>query len=397
MSLSQIKVLDLTRVIAGPFCTQLLGDLGADVIKIETPKGDPMREQGARVEGFSWYFAGFNRNKRSVVLDLRKPAGMEALRSMIAQSDVLVENFKAGTLARMGLADDELKMLNPRLVVCHISGFGSTGPYADRPAFDFIAQAISGFMGANGEEGQEPLRTGLPISDLVVGLYSALAIAAAVATGPENRQFNSIDISLTDGLVSLLAYMASETLATGMSLARSGNDHPLVAPYGLFATRDGHIAVAPSNDAIYAKLLDVLGLRNLLTDERFDTNEKRLRDRKGIRAELEPYFLDRTTNDWIKVLNAGGVPAGPVLSIEQALEDPQIKHREMVIDVPHPGHGIVRMLGFPIKQTVDPPRVRYPAPDLGQNGQEVLAEFGISQEKIAQLLEARVTMFPQCQ
>lgn len=382
MSLKGTRVLDLTRIIAGPFCTQLLGDLGADVIKVETPSGDPMRAQGTVKDGMSWYFAGFNRNKRSVALDLRQANGMAILREMIAKSDVLVENFKAGTLAKMGLSDSVLKELNPRLIVCHISGFGADGPYADRPAFDFVVQAMSGFMWTNGRDGDEPLRSGLPISDLVVGLYGGLAVSAGLAVPRSERVFNSIDISLMDGLVSLLAYMGSEQLATGAPLKRSGNDHPLVAPYGLYRTADSHVAVAPSNEIIFDRLLIVLGRMDLKDDPRFVSNDSRMRHRAEIRHELEAHFRERTSSEWIELLNKQGVPAGAVNTVEEALNDPQVKHRNMVVDVEHPGHGNVRMMGSPIKQSSNPDYLRYPAPDIGQHTEEVLREFGYSASEL---------------
>ena len=279
MSLQGTQVIDLTRIISGPFCTQLLADFGADVIKIETPSGDPLRGQGKGKNGLSWYFASYNRNKRSVALDLRSEAGLEVLREMIKGADVLVENYRAGVLAKMGLSDDELKALNPKLVVCHISGFGADGPYAQRPSFDFIAQAMSGFMSVNGNRDDDPQRSGLPISDLVAGLYAALGVSATLAgTRREDRTFQSVDVGLTDSLISLLSYMASDTLVAGKPPERSGNDHPLVAPYGLFQTADTPIAIAPSNDMIFARLLKVLGREELLNDPRFDTNDKRMAD-----------------------------------------------------------------------------------------------------------------------
>ncbi|MCH5377970.1 MAG: CoA transferase, partial [Planctomycetes bacterium] len=266
MSLEGTRIIDLTRVISGPFCTQQLADLGADVIKVEGPKGDPLREQGSKIGGMSAYFASFNRNKRSVVLDLRKSVEMDKLRKLISGSDMLVENFKPGTMAKMGLSDLVLENLNPRLIVCHISGFGQTGPYAARPSFDFVAQAMSGFMWTNGEADGPPLRSGLPISDLVAGLYAALGCAAALAVPATQRTFKSIDIAMTDSMVSLLAYMATEVFATGQTLPRAGNDHPLVAPYGLFQTSDGHIAIAVSNDQIVDRLFGLLKCRHLLDD-----------------------------------------------------------------------------------------------------------------------------------
>jgi crotonobetainyl-CoA:carnitine CoA-transferase CaiB-like acyl-CoA transferase len=385
MSLSGIRVVDLTRIISGPFCTQLLADLGADVVKVETLSGDPLRQQGKGREGLSCYYAAFNRNKRSLALNLRGDDGKSVLRDLLAKADVVVENYRAGVLADMGFSDANLKELNPHLVACHISGFGADGPYAKRPSFDFVAQAMSGFMSVNGQPDDPPLRSGLPISDLVAGLYAALGVSAALADPREERVFRTVDVGLNDSLMSLLAYMASDTLATGETPVRSGNDHPLVAPYGLFHTADKPIAVAPSNDTIYARLLGVLGREDLIGDPRFDTNEKRMADRAGIRSELEPVFLSDTAGAWIDRLNDGGVPAGPVLDVAEAMNDPQARHREMVINVPHGEHGTVQMLGFPIKLAPDGCRVRYPAPQLGAHGAEILSEIGYSRERIAQL------------
>ena len=386
MSLQGIQVIDLTRIISGPFCTQLLADFGADVIKIETPSGDPLRLQGKGRDGLSWYFASYNRNKRSVALDLRSEAGLEVLREMIRGADVLVENYRAGVLAKMGLSDEALEALNPKLVVCHISGFGADGPYAQRPSFDFIAQAMSGFMAVNGNRDDDPQRSGVPISDLVAGLYAALGVSATLAGATrEDRRFRSVDVGLTDSLISLLSYMASDTLAAGKPPERSGNDHPLVAPYGLFQTADTPIAIAPSNDMIFARLLKVLGREELLTDPRFDTNDKRMADRQAIRAEIEPIFLTDSCANWIDRLNEGGVPAGPVMSVPDVFEDPQVQHREMVVEVPHGEHGNVRMLGFPVKVKPDGCEMRHPAPELGEHGNAVLRALGYSAERIAEL------------
>ncbi|WP_420726121.1 CaiB/BaiF CoA transferase family protein [Hwanghaeella sp. LZ110] len=395
MSLSGARVIDLTRIISGPFCTQLLADLGADVIKIETPSGDPLRKQGKSVDGLSWYYAGYNRNKRSVVLDLRQPEGLDVLREMIQSADILVENFRAGVMTKMGLSDTELEQINPRLVVCHISGYGADGPYAERPSFDFIAQAMSGFMSVNGNVTDMPMRTGLPISDLIAGLYGALGITACLTIQRDARTFHSIDIGLTDGLISLLSYMASDTLATGEPPQRSGNDHPLVAPYGLFETADSPIAVAPSNDTIYARLLAVLGRDDLLTDPRFDTNAKRMADRAGIRAELAPHFRTAGAAEWIERLNAGGVPAGPVLQIAEMFEDPQVKHREMVLSVPHKDHGDVQMLGFPLKISPGGCAIRHPAPRLGEHTETVLRDCGLTSERLEVLRAKGVINAPQ--
>src|SRR3984885_10606700 len=343
MPLTGVKVLDLTRVLSGPFCTALLGDMGADVIKVEAPVGDSVRRQGAIKDGLSWYFAQFNRNKRSLRLDMRKPAAKAILARLIERSDVLVENFRPGVLARMGFDDTRLKVLRPSLVVCSINGFGSTGPYKDRPAFDFIAQAMSGFMSVNGHADDPPLRSGLPISDLIAGLYAALSIAAAVPHARATGQGQRTEVSLTNGLVSLLSYIATNYFATGSVPPRSGNDHPIAAPYGLFPTRDGQLALAPADDAFFRRLADALGQPGLKTDPLYATQTARVANRARINAIVGGVLAGDTTAHWTEVLNAAGVPCGPVNSGAAVFQDPQILAQEMVLDVDHPGYGIVRM------------------------------------------------------
>ena len=378
MLLTGMKVLDLTRVLSGPFCTALLGDMGADIIKVEAPEGDSVRGAGAIRDGLSWYFAQFNRNKRSLRLDMRKPEAKAILGRLIAQSDVLVENFRPGVLARMGFSDARLKELRPSLVVCSINGFGSTGPYKDRPAFDFIAQAMSGFMSVNGGLDDPPMRSGLPISDLVAGLYAALGIAAAVPHARATGQGQRVEVSLTNGLVSLLSYIATNYFATGMAPPRSGNDHPIAAPYGLFPTRDGQIALAPADDAFFRRLADALGEPGLKTDPLYATQTARVANRARINAIVGGRLAGDTTAHWVEVLNKAGVPCGKVNSVAEVFDDPQILAQEMILDVDQPGHGIVRMLGFPMKFSGNPCRVRLPAPGLGEHSDEILAELGYS-------------------
>jgi CoA:oxalate CoA-transferase len=376
MPLTGVKVLDLTRVLSGPFCTALLGDMGADVIKVEAPEGDSVRGQGAIKDGLSWYFAQFNRNKRSIRLDLRKPEARAILARLIERSDVLVENFRPGVLARMGFPESHLKELRPSLVVCSINGFGSNGPYKDRPAFDFIAQAMSGFMSVNGGPSDPPLRSGLPISDLVAGLYAALSIAAAVPHARTTGRGQLTEVSLTNGLVSFLSYIATNYFATGTAPARSGNDHPIAAPYGLFPTRDGQIALAPADDAFFRRLADALGEAGLKTDPLYATQAARVANRARINAIVGGKLARDTTAHWVELLNKAGVPCGPVNSVAEVFEDPQIVAQDMVMDVDHPGHGSVRLLGFPIKFSDTPCRVHRPAPGLGEHSDEILAELG---------------------
>ncbi len=378
MPLTGVKVLDLTRVLSGPFCTALLGDMGADVIKVEAPEGDSVRGQGAIKDGLSWYFAQFNRNKRSIRLDLRKPEAKVILERAIGQADVLVENFRPGVLARLGFDDDRLKALRPSLVVCSINGFGSTGPYKDRPAFDFVAQAMSGFMSVNGGADDPPLRSGLPISDLVAGLYAALSIAVAVPRAKATGQGQRAEVSLTNGLVSLLSYIATNYFATGAAPARSGNDHPIAAPYGLFPTRDGQIALAPADDAFFGRLADALREPGLKTDPLYATQSARVVNRTRINAIVGGKLAANTTDFWVETLNKAGVPCGPVNSVAEVFRDPQILQQQMVMDVEQPGYGIVRMLGFPIKFSDSPCRVRRPAPRLGEHSDEILGELGFA-------------------
>jgi CoA:oxalate CoA-transferase len=385
MHLQGVRVVDLTRILSGPFCTLLLADMGAEVIKVEPPGGDPLRAQGVIVEGLSWYFAAFNRNKRSVVLNLRSAAGQEALRRLIATADVVVDNFRPGVMADLGLDWPQLAALRPGIIHTSVTGFGERGPYADRPAFDFIAQAMSGFMSCNGTLETGPMRSGAPISDLVAGLYAALGTVAALYRRTQTGQGEQVGVAMVDGLLSLGAFLNANFLATGQLPVPTGNDHALVAPYGLFTAQDGEIAIAPSNDGVYAKFLQVLELEVLLEHPDFRTNDLRVQHRMAINALINARIAQAPKASWIETLNAAGVPCGVVMNLADVFADPQTLSQEMVMTVPHPGHGAVKMTGFPLKFHEAPCMVRYLVPELGAHTTGVLQALGYSASEITTL------------
>jgi CoA:oxalate CoA-transferase len=392
MALSGVRVVDLTRIVAGPFCSALLADMGADVVKIEPPgSGDPVREQGAIRDGLSWYFAQFNRNKRSLTLDLYSAEGKAVLADLLANADILVENYRPGVLARMGFDNQRLEDINPRLIVTSINGYGSTGPYADRPSFDFIAQAMSGFMGVNGDADGPPMRAGPPMSDLIAGLYAAFGAVCALNRRDRDGAGGTgqhVEASLVNGLVSMMAYLSAEYFATGKPPARAGNDHPIVAPYGLFAASDGNVAVAASNDVIVRRFLEALGLAHLLDQPDYADNTARMANRPRLHAMVNERIGAQTVDHWIDRLNGAGVPCGRVMSLDDVFNDPQVLAQEMVLDVDHPGHGSVRMTGFPVKLDATPARLHRPAPELGADSEAVLRELGYDTARIAALREA---------
>jgi CoA:oxalate CoA-transferase len=386
--LSGIRVIDLTRILAGPFCTQLLADLGAEVIKVEPPgRGDPVRGQGAIRDGLSWYYAQFNRNTKSLTLDLYGDAGRAVLADLIRGADVLVENYRPGVLAKMGFDPARLKEINPALVVGSVNGYGSTGPYADRPAFDFIAQAMSGFMSVTGAADQAPVRAGPPIADLIAGLYAAFGIAAALVArgGPGAGQGQRVEASLTGGLISMLAYFSAQHFTTGQLPERTGNDHPVIYPYGLLHAADGDVAIAPSTPVHVRRLLEALELGRLLDDPAFADNAARVRNRERLRPLINARIGQATVEAWIERLNAAGVPCGRVMNLAEVFADPQVLAQEMVVEIEHPGHGRVRMTGFPVKLSATPAQLRRPAPQLGEHTDLVLGALGYSPERIATL------------
>jgi crotonobetainyl-CoA:carnitine CoA-transferase CaiB-like acyl-CoA transferase len=376
LPLSGIRVVDLTRILSGPFCTMMLADMGADVVKVEGPgDGDPIRNIGAVAGGVSWYFAAFNRNKRSIIVDLRSEQGRTTLSALLARADVLVENFRPGVLAKMGFDEATLGRINPRLIAASVNGYGSTGPYSQRPAFDFVIQAMSGFMSLNGERDGMPLRSGPPLTDLIAGLYAAFGIVNALRLRDKTGAGQRVEASMMAAIMSMFAYHAADHLATGELPVRTGNDHPIASPYGLFAASDGDIAVAPSTEAVLEKFMTSIELRHLLAEPRFATNALRIANRSELNELINERLRSDTQAHWVEKLNAAGVPCGIVQNIAQALSGLQTVQQEMVIEVDHPGHGAVKMLGFPVKLSGTPCQVRYPAPEHGANTEDILREW----------------------
>ena len=391
MQLEGIRVVDLTRILSGPFCSMFLADMGAEVIKIEDPnEGDPVRKQGEARNGYSLYFANFNRNKRSITLDLRSAEGADILRDLIRRADVVVNNYRPGVMDKMGFGRDALIALKPDIVSCHVTGFGLDGPYKDRPSFDFIAQAMSGFMSVNGDEGGAPMRAAPPISDLVAGAYAAMGILAALVRRNRTGQGEEVATSLTDSMTSMLAFLATNFFATGKQPLRTGNDHALASPYGLFEAADGQVAIAPSNDTFYLKLLAALDLDHLKEHSDFQTNADRFAHRAAINAAINARTGTGTVAYWIEKLNAAGIPCGRVFGLAEVFDDPQTRHQQMRVTIDHPQHGPLDVLGFPIKFSDDPCRMHRPPPVLGADTDAILTELGRDASTIAALRVGKV-------
>ena len=371
-ALSGIKVIDLTRVLSGPFCTMLLADMGAEVIKIEPPKGDNVRNQGDMVDGYSSYFAQFNRNKKSVILDLYVETEKDILKSLLSDADVVVENFKAGVFDKMGFDYDTLKSINPKLISASVNGFGSKGEMSDRPAFDFIAQALSGFMSLNGTEESGPMRAAMPISDLVAGLYCAFGIVCALQSRNKTGKGQKVEASLTSGLISMMAYLSSESFVTGKAPKKSGNNHPILAPYGIFKTSNGEIAVAPASDKFCSIFLECIDLISLLDNELYKNNSNRMKNRDSLNEIINERMISETSDFWIKKLNKAGCPAAKIVSLPEALNSQLIQDNEMVISSNGPEGRQIKMTGFPVKLSDTPSQLYRSPPLLGEHTNEIL-------------------------
>ena len=385
-ALSHIRVLDLSRVLAGPWCTQILADLGADVIKIERPgSGDDTRQWGppfVSVDGGgneeSLYFLATNRGKRSMTLDLSDSRGQKVVHELAAHCDVVVENFKVGALARYGLDYETLKGINPSLVYCSITGFGQTGPYADRAGYDFMIQAMGGLMSVTGEAeeaaGTNPQKVGVAIADLVTGLYCANAIQAALIHRERTGQGQYIDMALLDCQVAILANQAMTYLAAGQTPVRMGNAHPNIVPYQVFETQDGHIILAIGNDGQFRRFCELANQPHLAQDPRFVANRDRVKHRAQLIEALALVMKSKNTDDWLNLLESEGIPCGRINSIDETLNDPQVVHRQMRTQALHSSLGEINLLGSPLKLSETPGEVRRAPPVLGEDTDQVLRE-----------------------
>jgi crotonobetainyl-CoA:carnitine CoA-transferase CaiB-like acyl-CoA transferase len=396
--LSHIRVLDLTRVLAGPWCAQNLADLGADVIKVERPKkGDDSRafgppwvkDQSGKETTESAYFMAANRGKKSITIDVSKPAGQAIVRELAEHADVVLENYKTGDLARYGLGYEDLRKINPEIIYCSITGFGQTGPYREKPGYDFMVQGMGGFMSVTGERdnkpGGGPQRAGVPIVDIMTGMYATIAVCAALAHRAETGVGQYIDMALLDTQVAILANQGGNFLATGEPPGRLGNTHPNIVPYQSVKTKDGAVILACGNDNLFTRLCQEADAMHLAKDPRFATNAARVTNRDALDEVLEPIMMRRTTAEWVKALEAAGVPCGPINNLKEVFEDPQVQARGMKIEMPHKTAGKVPLIRGPMRFSQTPVEHKLPPPTLGQHTDEILALLEKSPEEIAKL------------
>jgi len=386
--LAGVKVLELAQIMAGPTCGMLLADMGADVIKVERiPGGDDTRSMNRpAINGESAAFMAMNRNKRGIALNLKLPAAREALKRMVAQSDVVTENYRRGTMEKLGLGYDALKQVQPALIYCSISGYGRSGPYADKGGFDLIAQGMSGLMAITGEPGGAPVKSGSPICDINAGILAALGIVSAYVHRLRTGEGQLVDTSLFEAGVQQTYWQSAIFFATGRSPEPSGSAHILSAPYQAFRAKDGWLTIGGANQPNWERLARVLGAPGWLADERFRTNGDRMKNLDALVPLMNAKLQQKTVREWIALLEAEGVPCGPINSIADMAADPQTLAREMVVELEHPRAGRTRALGLPIKFSATPGRVARPAPRFGEHTREVLGEYGFSAPEIDALL-----------
>ncbi|KKM04485.1 hypothetical protein LCGC14_1763750 [marine sediment metagenome] len=391
-ALEGIKVLDLTRALAGPYCTMMLADMGAEVIKLEMPgKGDDSRSYGPPfVKGESAYFMSVNRNKKSLTLNMKSERSTEIIHRLIKQSDVLVENFRPGVMKRLGLGFQRVKEMNSQIIYCSISGFGQDGPYRMLPGYDQVAQGMGGIMSITGEPGGPPLKVGVAIADITVGMFAAYGILAALYNREKRGRGQMIDVSLLDSQVALLTYQAGAYFASGEIPQPVGSGHPLIVPYQAFKAKDVYFNIAAGNDKLWKILCKAIGLEKAIDDPKFATNAKRVENREEIVKVISDIIITKNGEEWLKILTDAGVPCGPIYTIDKVFTDPQVLHRQMLKKLDHPKGGKVMVTGVPIKLSDTPGEVETAPPILGQHTQEILTELGFSDQDIKKFRQEKV-------
>lgn len=374
--LNGLRVLDLSRVLAGPYCTMMLADYGADIVKIEPPKvGDDSRAYGPFIGKESAYFMSLNRNKRSMTLNFKKQAECDLFKEMVKYADVVVENYRPGTMEKFGLGYDVLKTINPKIIYASCSGFGHTGPYQFKPAYDIIVQAMGGIMSITGSEGGEPTRVGASVGDIIAGMFTAYGVMMALYHREKTGEGQSVDVGMLDCQVAILENAIARYVTSGNVPVPMGNRHPSITPFSAFTAKDGHIIVGAGNERLWIKLCNILGKSELLQDPRFDTNSNRTAHVKELSVILNEVFKHKTINEWLEVLEKAELPCAPINTVETIVNDPQIKARNMIVEVEHPVAGHLKMAGVPIKMSATPGAVERPAPLLGQHTAELLNEI----------------------
>ncbi|MFF3127362.1 CaiB/BaiF CoA transferase family protein [Streptomyces sp. NPDC057908] len=386
-ALAGLRVLDLSRILSGPFCTMILGDLGADVIKVENVEGgDDTRAWGPPFQGEdAAYFHTVNRNKRGIAVDLKDPRCRDLVGRLAATADVVVENFRPGTAARLGLGYEQIRELNPRAVYVSVSGYGQTGPLSQEPGYDAIAQALSGVMSVTGEPDGPPVRVGVSGADLAAGMWACIGLLAALHARERTGEGQWVDVSLLDGQISWLTYVAGGYFVTGEVPRRYGSAHPTIVPYQAFPTADGYLMVAAGNDTLWRRFAPAIGLSHLGEDPRFATNPDRVRNRETLLPLIEAALGERSAQEWGKALSDAGVPAGPINTVDQALAHPQVQARNMIAEVDHPSAGTIRMVASPLKLSDTAPAIRTAPPELGQHTAEVLGGLGLDTDALSEL------------
>ena len=374
--LEGLRVLDLSRVLAGPYCTMMMADYGADIVKIEPPiVGDDSRAFGPFVGKESAYFMSLNRNKRSMTLNFKRKEEVEVFKEMVKFADVVVENYRPGTMEKFGLGYDELKAINPKIIYAACSGFGHSGPYQYKPAYDIIVQAMGGIMSITGPEGGEPSRVGASVGDIIAGMFTAYGVMMALYHKEKTGEGQKVDVGMLDCQVAVLENAIARYVTSGNVPVPLGNRHPSITPFSSFTAKDGHIIVGAGNERLWVKLCNILGKSELLADARFDTNSNRTAHVKELSAILNDVFKQKTIHEWMEVLETAELPCAPINTVADIVNDPQIKARNMIVELEHPVAGHLKMAGVPVKMSATPGAVERPAPMLGQHTAELLKEI----------------------